>query len=145
MAALLKLPDYLEQVSKQKWKPGVLDCGTFMAGWVEQLTGIDPIADVRGSYASERQFMRIVRREGGLEASCRSRLERVGATETAHPEAGDILLVMAPYAVRKGHVQSRPTGAIAVSAFKTAVVTSDMGIVIAGTNRLPTLRAWTFR
>ncbi len=53
------------------------------------------------------------------------------------------MTVLAPYAERRGKIQRRPTGAICVDGGRRAVITSDMGIVIAGNDRLPMLRAWT--
>lgn len=139
------LADYLAGLRLRRWRPGELDCGIFMADWVRALTGRDPIADVRGTYQSERQFLRIVRREGGFEASCAARLAAAGFVETATPASGDLMIVLAPYAVRRGKIQRRITGAIAVSAAQRAVITSDLGVVIAGDEGLPGLRAWTLQ
>lgn len=136
------LADYLASLRARRWQPGVLDCGVFMADWVMALCGRDPIADVRGSYATEKQFLRIVRHEGGFVASCGARLTRVGFVETLQPRAGDLCAVLAPYASRRGKLQRRPTGAICVDAVRRAVVTSDLGIVIAGEAALPLLKAW---
>ena len=115
-----------------------------MADWVLQLTGIDPIADVRGRYHSERQFRRILRKEGGFEQACADRLARAGFVETATPLAGDVVVVLAPYAQRRGVIQRRPTGAIAASDRMRAVATSDLGIVIADRSALPDVRAWHY-
>jgi hypothetical protein len=139
------LADYLASLRKRSWQPGILDCGVFMADWVVLVCGRDPIADVRGTYSTRRQFLRIVRREGEFEASCAARLAAVGYQETATPAQGDIMTVRAPYAVRRGKIQTRPTGAICVSDTMRAVITSDMGVVIAGNDRLPMLKAWTLR
>jgi hypothetical protein len=83
MADVSGIADYLASSRKRRWQPGVLDCGVFMADWVVLLTGRDPIADVRGTYTSERQFLRIIRREGGFEASCAARLRAFGFREHA--------------------------------------------------------------
>jgi hypothetical protein len=123
--------------------PGVLDCGTFMADWAVLLGYSDPIRDLRGTYDSERKFMRIIRREGGFVACADARLQRCGFTAVLCPRAGDLLAVLAPYAERRGEIQRRPTGAIAVDGSRRAVVTSDMGLVIAESKTLPTLAAWS--
>jgi hypothetical protein len=138
------LADYLASLRHLKWQVGVLDCGVLMADWALKVCGRDPIADIRGAYSSERGFLRIIRREGGFEACCAARLGAIGYVETAAPRAGDLVAVSAPYAERRGKVQRRPTGAIAVSEAMRAVITSDLGIVIAGDDRLPLLKAWTF-
>ena len=115
-----------------------------MADWMVTAGYSDPIADVRGRYASERQFQHILRKEGGFVAACAVRLAAIGLHETAKPDAGDLMAVMAPYALRRGKIQRRPTGAIAVSNGQWAVVTSDLGLVISGGAGLPMLKAWTF-
>lgn len=131
MADISKLMgDYLASLAGRRWRPGVLDCGVFMADWVFAITGIDPIADVRGRYQTERQFLRIVRAEGGFEQACARRLAGCGFVETLQPAAGDIAMVLAPYAVRRGRIQTRTTGAIAVDGTRRAVITSDLGLVI---------------
>ena len=140
----IHLSDYLASLRGRRWQPGELDCGVFMADWVLKVCGRDPIADVRGTYSSERQFLRIVRREGGFERACAARLAAVGFRETGTPAAGDITTVLAPYAQRRGKIQRRPTGAICVSTAERAVITSDMGVVISGDEALPVINAWTF-
>lgn len=145
VSCVTSLADYLASMRGRKWRPGVLDCGVFLADWVLQLAGVDPIADVRGTYSTERQFLRIVRGEGGFEAACAARLGRAGFIEAPWPAAGDVLTVLAPYAVRRDKIQRRATGAIAVDASRRAVVTSDLGLVIAGAGELPTLKVWTFK
>ncbi len=141
----MTLADYLTSLTRRRWRPGVLDCGVFLADWAVACGRPDPIADVRGSYDSEREFMRILRREGGFMASCATRLARIGAVATTSPMAGDFAIVLAPYAIRRGKIQRRPAGAICVSADLHAVITSDLGVVIAGQTELPLLRAWTLK
>jgi hypothetical protein len=138
------LADYLGAVRDRRWRPGEFDCGVFMADWVKRLTGIDPIADVRGRYDSERQFLRILRREGGFEVACAARLTAIGFRETKTAAAGDIVVVLAPYTIRRGKLQRRPTGALCVAAGQHAVVTSDIGLVIAGADRLPPRQAFSY-
>lgn len=143
MANVLTLADYLGSLSKRRWQPGVLDCGVFMADWVAIVSGKDPIADVRGTYSSEEEFDAILARENGFVRSCADRLRRVGFVRTRQPAAGDIAVVMAPYGARGSEIVKRPTGAICVTEKLRAVITSDMGVVIAGVDRLPTIRAFT--
>ena len=140
----MTLAEYLRSMRDRRWKPGTLDCGVFMADWVRERMGVDPIADVRGTYDSERQFLRILRREGGFEASCAARLKAVGWKETKIPKAGDVIVVMAPYAVRRGETQRRPTGGLFVGTDMHAVMTSDLGLVVVKKELLPLIRAWTF-
>jgi hypothetical protein len=143
MADIPGVSDYLAGLVGRRWQPGAFDCAVFMADWVYLVTGRDPIADVRGRYSTERQFLKIVRHEGGFEAACARRLAACGYVEAATPGAGDIVAVLAPFAKRRGVIQRRPTGAIATSGDMRAVATSDLGIVIAGDAALPVLKAWT--
>jgi hypothetical protein len=140
----MKHAEYLASMRGRRWRPGTLDCGVFMADWVRERMGADPIADVRGTYNSERQFLRILRREGGFEASCAARLAAAGWRETMNPKSGDVILVMAPYAVRRGTTQRRPTGGLFAGLDMHAVITSDMGLVVAKGALLPLVKAWTF-
>lgn len=137
------LPDYLAAMRGQRWKPGLLDCGIFLADWAMRRGLHDPIVDLRGTYDNEKGFLRIIRREGGFVACCTERLERIGLVATDRPRAGDLAAVLAPYAARRGKIQRRPTGAIVVREKLHAVVTSDMGLVIADDVRLPIVKAWT--
>jgi hypothetical protein len=54
----MTLSDYLDLLRSRRWQPGILDCGVFMADWVLQVCGRDPIADVRGSYTTEMPVLR---------------------------------------------------------------------------------------
>jgi hypothetical protein len=136
------LNEYLGSIGERPWQPGVLDCGIFIADWVKILTGIDPIADVRGTYSSEEEFDRILDREGGFLKSCSKRIRRVGFVRTMTAEVGYPAVVMAPFRFNGLEVDRRPTGAICVTTNLRAVITSDMGVVIAGNDRLPLVRAF---
>jgi hypothetical protein len=139
----MTLSEYLASLARRRWQPGKLDCGVFLADWLVACGHPDPIADVRGSYDSERGFLRVLRREGGFLAACAARLARIGAVETDRLTAGDIAVVMSPYAMESGRILRRPVGAIAVSETSCAVITSDLGVVIAGEAELPLVRSWT--
>lgn len=139
----MTLQDYFASALRRHWSPGTWDCSTFMADWVVSVCGRDPIADVRGTYFSEREFQRIVAREGGFIEACHARLTAVGLRSTETPQAGDIVAVDAPYSAGGG-IRRRPTGAICAAPRCYAVVTSDMGLVMDSDDRLPMLKAWTF-
>lgn len=142
-AVVMTLQEYFGAVLRKTWAPGAWDCSTFMADWVVKVTGLDPISDVRGTYFSEREFLRIVAREGGFIAACHSRLTAVGMRPAAVPVAGDIVAVDAPYSAG-GRIRRRPVGAICAAPGCYAVVTSDIGLVMDSADRLPLLKAWTF-
>lgn len=113
-----------------------------MADWVRLLTGIDPIADVRGSYSTLEEFEAIVAGEGGLVMATGRRLEAIGWTRTKAAAQGCIAVVMAPCMIN-GEMGRAPTGSIVVSDILRAVVTGDAGLVIAEIDRLPDVRIWS--
>lgn len=140
-----RLKRYFAEVGRRRWQPGVLDCAILVADWAVLRGRPDPIADLRGRYHSERQFMRIIRREGDLLACSATRLARSGLVQIdGVPQSGDVLLVSAPYALRHEKIQRRPTCALAVDASVRAVVTSDRGLMLARDLFLPTLAVWRF-
>jgi hypothetical protein len=130
---MTKLADYLEKAAVRK-----VDCCVFMADWLVENGMTDPMSDRRGTY-TPRQWDALLRSEGGILASCSKRFAAIGLRETDTPKAGDVALVLAPFAVRAGRVLSRPTGAICTSAMLRAVVARDVVLAIAA---LPTIRTW---
>ena len=133
---------YLASFERCKWKAGELDCGVFIAGWVKELTGFDPISDVRNGYSTERQFLRILRREGGFVRSFSLRLIRSGFVETLSPRQGDVAAVLAPCRSRSGN-RLLPTGAICLDHTWRAVMTADSGLVLARSSALPSIKVYT--
>lgn len=142
MADIRALKDYLSSFSDRRWRPGRLDCGVFMADWVRLVCGTDPIADVRGTYSTEREFKRILRREGGFVQSCGARLAAVGYSKTESPSSGDMAVVLAPFKTRGSKILRRPVGAICVTDRLRAVITSDLGLVVADEKFLPLIDAY---
>ena len=136
---LTGLSEYLASISGRRWRPGVLDCGMFMADWVIRCGFADPISDIRGTYRSAAEFNDIIEREGGFLDCADARLTSVGLRAGVAPQPGDIIAVNAPYASGL----RRPTGAIAVDTDRRAVLTLDKGLVIASGNELPILRTWS--
>ena len=60
----VRLTEYLGQVSRRTFRPGVHDCALFAAGAVEAMTGIDPAASWRGSYRSIADGVKALRGAG---------------------------------------------------------------------------------
>ncbi|MGB3044533.1 MAG: hypothetical protein WBB98_15240 [Xanthobacteraceae bacterium] len=138
------LPDYLASIASRSFRPGSLDCAVFMADWIKLVTGVDPIADQRGRYATTDEYRALVGREGGFIEACTVRAARIGLRKTDCPKSGDVMLVRAPVILHHGRVVRMPVGSIGVSATMRAVISSDRGLVIAGADVLPTVKAWTF-
>jgi hypothetical protein len=78
-----------DEYTKHGFKPGMFDCCTYVADWVEVLTGEDPIADYRGEYQDlEVGFDLLKEREGTL---YRGLVNRFGKpVHPAHAQRGDI-------------------------------------------------------
>lgn len=74
----------------QPYAWGTNDCVTFAADAVWAITGTDPIADLRGQWASKESAMTVLAGEGGLIAAMDARLPRKA---TAFAQRGDLVLV----------------------------------------------------
>ena len=72
------------------------DCSTFCASWVSARLGIDPAANLRGSYRDAEGAHAIIDREGGLVAFFGSCLESLGFVRVDEARDGDIGVVVAP-------------------------------------------------
>lgn len=66
-----RLQEWLAAMEGVRFEWGAADCCTFAAGAVEAMTGIDPMAEFRGRYATEAGAARALRRYGAgtLEAT----------------------------------------------------------------------------
>jgi hypothetical protein len=64
----LRLAAYMAQRQAEPFAWGQQDCALFAAGAVLAITGHDPAADLRGSYAGAREALAVVADRGGLEA-----------------------------------------------------------------------------
>ncbi|WLB43012.1 hypothetical protein QIH93_20920 [Bradyrhizobium ottawaense] len=137
----MRLPEYLDDVAGRDCGYGRLDCAVFMADWLMRCGWPDPMADRRGTYATERAYRAAIRSEGGIVASCRRRFSRMGLREVQKPAEGDLVLVLAPFTLRQGRAPlCRPTGAIALRGGMVALLDWPRGIVGA---RLPVVAAWS--
>lgn len=134
-----ELADYLAGLAHTRFAYGSCDCATLMANWLVRLGYADPMADRRGSYCKIEEYLEAVASEGGFKKSCRNRFASIGLIRTRSPAAGDVALVLAPIGIREGKIDKTATGALCVTETMRAVMTGDMGIVVAP---LPTIRAW---
>lgn len=133
------LPTFLAACSRRKWEYSIHDCTMPLADWILLVRGVDPAADLRGTYTDARSCVRMLRREGGQRAMFDRRLAAVGIQRTATPARGDIGTVKAP-AERRGRVVVREIGAIFLDPSRTAIFTPDAGMLIV--SGLPVTAAW---
>lgn len=136
------LADYLDDVASRRWEPGALDCCTFMADWLVRLGLPDPMADRRGTYATEREYRKALRGEGGLVKSCASRFATIGLRKAREAKPGDVALVWTPFAKRHGRLLYRPGGAIAATARHLAFLTRE-GVSIVDRGLLKASLCWS--
>lgn len=71
---------------------GARDCCLWAADAVLAITGHDPAADIRGTYADEAEALAMVRRLHGIKTAFRQRLGPATTTALAH--VGDVGLVL---------------------------------------------------
>jgi hypothetical protein len=90
-AALLAAFLRAELVRDFVW--GRSDCMLFCADWIARVTGADPAADLRGTYATRAGAAHVIAAHGGLAALMRARLARLGAIiEAAEVAPCDVVL-----------------------------------------------------
>jgi hypothetical protein len=88
------------------------DCAMTIANWWLFVHGVDPAADLRGTYQTEQECTALVAREGGMLLVVGVRARNVGAQPTLAPVPGDIG-VIAVHGVEFGAILG-PTGRWAV-------------------------------
>lgn len=106
---------------------GTNDCCLFAADAVHAITSRDPMADLRGTYTTERQAMRALHACGGLAGAASDRLGPVVRADQAQP--GDIGLAL---------VAGRRSLAVCCGAHFMAPGRNGLAVVHVG----DVLRAW---
>ncbi|MCW3477370.1 DUF6950 family protein [Limobrevibacterium gyesilva] len=74
---------------------GQQDCGTLACDAVQMLAGIDPLASLRGSYASEDEYEAMLAPHGGLEQLACATFAAAGLPDCppGYAQRGDVVLV----------------------------------------------------
>lgn len=135
---MIDLEQYLDASRVRQWAWGEFDCLMFAAGWVWRRCGVDPAAEWRGTYSDEAGCIAAVERGGGMLALMTKGLATIGRRGAA--VAGAVGLVAAPVADgRLGMV-----GAICIDGRAWAVLSRDLGLIIARPPGVRALAAWTF-
>lgn len=70
------LAEFIEVRRDRAFAWGSHDCVLMAADWIEQATGVDPIADLRGRWTDALQAARTIAEVGGLNAAVTARLGR---------------------------------------------------------------------
>lgn len=71
------------------------DCTTYAASWVKAISGVDPAADLRGTYSTAEEANAIVAGAGGIAGLVGGRIEPLGWHRVDDPGDGDIGIVAA--------------------------------------------------
>lgn len=90
------LDAFLEEAAGKRFQDGTWDCALMVAAWVERVKGIDGASPWRGRYATRIGWLRILKREGGIEAVIAKGAALVGLSETNEPRRGDIGIARQP-------------------------------------------------
>ncbi len=72
------LAGYVRRTAFEPFEWGKNDCALWCAGACEEISGIDPASDLRGTYSTRRECLEIVKRAGGLVPLIAPRMERTG-------------------------------------------------------------------
>lgn len=87
------LRSFLSDAGKTPFAWGVHDCCLIIADWWLAVHGVDPAADIRGTYATKEECHALLDREGGMRALIERYATAVGAERVSTPKAGDFGLV----------------------------------------------------
>lgn len=63
----IRLYDVFERAKDEHFRWGVFDCFTFAADCVRAITGVDPMAKLRGTYSTQNEAYRLICSLGGVD------------------------------------------------------------------------------
>lgn len=83
---------YIAECRKRRFRPGVHDCATFVAGWVKKATGADYARGWRGKYRSLKKGQALLQEAGHADhvAFAAAHLEEIPA---AFAQTGDLAVI----------------------------------------------------
>lgn len=90
-----RLAQFLSERRNEPFTWGAHDCATFAADGVVALTGADPLAGLRGAWASEEEANEVIAQGGGLEALLASQMAAAEMPEIDPrlAQRGDVVLL----------------------------------------------------
>jgi hypothetical protein len=89
-----RLAEFLDRRQLMPFSWGLHDCALFAADAVKEITGVDVAEDLRGTYNSAEQALRILKAKGGLRGIVSGRLPLYLSPLQAH--RGDVVCVLMP-------------------------------------------------
>lgn len=93
---MAELDAFLDEASRRRFQDGTWDCALMVAAWVERVRGVDGASPWRGRYSTRIGWLRILKREGGIEAVIARGAALAGLVETGNPQRGDIGIAERP-------------------------------------------------
>jgi hypothetical protein len=124
----LGLTGFLQESAGRAFQWGECDCCLWGADWIKRVRGIDPAADLRGTYSTKGEALRIILFEGGLMQMVSRRLESHGFEPTRSPDMWDV-----------GIIVQNGIEAVAIKGSRGWYCKSERGLILAP---FPFLKAW---
>ena len=89
----MDLPEFIRSLAREPFVWGENDCALTIANWWRECHGEDPAAHLRGTYSTQEECHRVLRREGGLLRIVSRIAVSVGAPRTIAPQPGDVAVI----------------------------------------------------
>lgn len=127
------LPAFIDRKRQERFAWGSNDCCLFAADWIQEATGVDPAAELRGTYSTGLGGLRLINEHGGMVGIMRHFAEPLGFCEIAAGAAsrGDIII---------RDCGLGDTAGIVIGA--SAAFVSKDGLIFANVNDDPSARFW---
>jgi hypothetical protein len=135
--AEISLTGFLQRSLGRPWAWGTDDCVMWAMSWVHEKTGVDPVARLRGSYASADECRDVIAREGGFMPALGYLMDTAGFERTQAPRDGDVGIVSAPV-----DMGNRLPVCGAIMAIRCGEMWAARGRHELVWHRLPTITAW---
>lgn len=87
------LTRFLNRAAGTPFEWGRFDCLLWLADLIVEQRGIDPAAELRGTYATLLSAAKIVKQAGGMMALVDARVRGFNIAKTKTPQRGDIVVV----------------------------------------------------
>jgi hypothetical protein len=91
---------YVDEIASKRWQWGECDCTMAVATWIERATGVDPLAQFRGTYSTPDEARAVVKRAGGFGPTIGRLFDEMGLERTLTPECGDVGIINASIGLR---------------------------------------------
>ncbi len=119
---------------------GANDCALFAAAWVALVAGVDPAADLRGTYSTEAEADALTAALGGFDQAVPDRLTAVGIEPVwfdggLNARSGDLLIGDLPTGYDGDGRPGRVRRCLAIANGQHGVSPSDGGLAIYSLDR----------